>query len=73
MELVLLYNTERFKKSDPSRDPIIRESVIKVYDFVPTKRYELKTTVLRGTIDENRGLYETNSVDFHELQVPKYL
>ena len=37
----MLYNTERFKKEDPSRDPITRESVVKVYDFVPSKRYEL--------------------------------
>jgi len=73
MELVVLYNTERFTKHDPSRDPVTRDSVVKVYDFVPAKRYVLQTKVMRGTIDENRGLYETNSIDFFDHKVPDVL
>lgn len=69
MELVILYNTERYNDNDSSLDPIIRDSVITEYDFNPLKRYELKTSILRSTIDENRALYEKNTVNFYEVNV----
>ena len=67
MELVIFYNTERFEKSDASEYPIIRESVAEYYALNPTKRYELKTEVVRGLVEENRGLYRTSEASFYEL------
>lgn len=43
MELVVMYDTERFDRKNASRDPVIRDSVIKAFEFDPQKRYELKT------------------------------
>ena len=60
MELVVMYNTEKFDKHSVSEFPITRESVIKNYEFNPKKRYELKTHVTRGLVEENRSLYVKN-------------
>ena len=72
MQLVIYYNTERFDKHDPSSDPIIREGIARTFDFNPAKRYELKTQVVRGYIEENRGLYENSEADFYELHVDEF-
>jgi len=69
MELVIFYNTERYNRNDASKDPITRDSLVKVYDFSPARRYQINTEIFRGTIKENRGLYETSSADFYELHV----
>lgn len=45
MELIFLYNSERFNRKDFSTDPIIRESVIEHYLFDPEKKYELKPVI----------------------------
>jgi len=69
MELVVLYNTESFNHRVASKDPITRDSVIKVFDFNPEKRYKLKSIVTKGTINENVGLFETRSTDFYDLSM----
>jgi hypothetical protein len=58
MELIILYNTERFNKQDGSTSPIVRDSVVEHFDFHPAKRYEIKSVITQAKIDENRGLYE---------------
>lgn len=73
MELVLIYNQERFDKKNSGTDPITRDSVVQVYDFNPTKRYELKSVVTQALIEENRGLYETSQAEFYKLDVPASL
>lgn len=57
MELVLLYNTESFNKQDDSNDPFTRESLVRNFDFNPSKRYKLDAVITQATIDENLGLY----------------
>ena len=69
MELFILYNTESFNKRDASMDPISRDSVIQHFDFNPAKRYELKSVITQGKVDENRSLYRTSSADFFQMEV----
>ena len=69
MEFVLIYNQERFDKKNSGTDPVTRDSVVKVFDFNPTKRYELKSVVTQALIEENRGLYETSQAEFYKLDV----
>lgn len=57
LELVLLYSTERFNIDDVSDDPILRDSAVEVYDFNPSKRYTLKSTVNRGQVVDERQLF----------------
>lgn len=69
MELIVLYNTESFDKRDPSAAPIRKESVVKHLHFNPSKRYELNGRIRRGVIEENRSLFQKNTVDFFELEL----
>lgn len=71
MEFLILFNTEAVKTLDSSNTPIIRNSYIKNFDFNPQKRYELQSVINRGVIDENRGLYRTESADFYQLDLNK--
>ena len=69
MELIVLYNTEWFDKTDGSTEPIRRDSVIQHFDFNPQKKYEIKSVVTQAKIDENRGLYEKSEVEFYSLDL----
>ena len=64
LELVLLYNSERFNINDSTNEPIVRESIIGHYDFNPQKKYALKSTVNRGQVVDERGLFSRTTSDF---------
>ena len=69
MELFLLYNTDQFNKNDASTQPVTRDSVILHFEFNPEKKYEIKSVITQGKIDENRGIYSTSSADFFDMKV----
>ena len=64
LEFVLLYNSERFDINDSTKEPIIRESVMEYYDFNPEKKYALKSSVNRGSMVDERGLFSRTTSDF---------
>ena len=68
MEFVIFYNTERFNIDDVSEDPIIRNSVVKTFDFNPTKKYVLNSSVTRGRVVEERQLFSRSSRDFFRFE-----
>ena len=69
MELVILFNTESFNKFGGSETLVNRNSVIRHFDFNAYRKYELKSEITRGVIEENFGLYRTSSTDFYQLEV----
>lgn len=69
MELFILYNTEWFNKQDGTTEPIVRDSIIKHFDFNPAKRYEIKSVITQAKINENRGLFEKSESDFFKMEL----
>ena len=69
MELVLLYNTERFNPQSRSQDDlIIEESTVSYFGFDPTKRYKLTSTAHRGQVIEERSLFAKETTDFFTFE-----
>ena len=69
MELVILYNTEWFNKQNGSTEPVVRDSIIKYFDFNPKKKYEIKSTITKAKIDENRGLIDKSEAEFYQFDL----
>ena len=69
MELVLLYNTERFNPQSRSQDDlIIEESTVSYFEFDPTKRYKLTSTAHRGQVIEESSLFARGTTDFFTFE-----
>ena len=71
MELIILYDTEYFDKKNGSTDPIVRDSVIRQFDFDSSKKYEIKSVITQAKLDENRGLYEKSESEFFQMELGK--
>ena len=68
LEMVMMYNTERFNIANDSEDPIIRDSDIKIFNFDPTKKYQLKNTITRGEIIDEQGMFTEVLSDFYSFK-----
>ena len=69
MELMLFYNTERFDKRSSDLVPVARDSVVRHFDFNPSKKYEMKAVITQGNVDQNLGLFQTSSAEFFQMDL----
>jgi len=50
-------------------DPIVRDSVVRHFDFNPVKRYEINSVITKSKIDEKRGLYDKSEQEFYKMDL----